>query len=87
MLHAFERRGDELELEKIISYALKLDTATTAKRLGWVLEQRGVELGRLQPLAALRVKDYRKLDPSGPRKGSYNSRWMIQENLPGRASL
>lgn len=86
VLHAFEIRGDELELKKIIGYALKLDAAT-AKRLGWVLEQQGVEPGRLQSLAELPVKDYRKLDPSGPRKGPCNGRWMVQENLPGKISL
>ena len=86
VLHAFEIRGDKLELETIIGYALKLDTAT-AKRLGWVLEQQAVEPARLQPLAELPVKDYRKLDPSGPQKGPCNGRWMIQENLPGKVSL
>lgn len=24
------------------------------------------------------------LDPTGPRKGPTNARWMIQENLPGK---
>jgi len=86
VLHAFEIRGDELELKRIIGYALKLDSST-AKRLGWVLEQRGVEPERLQPLAELPVKDYRKLDPTGPRKGPCNGRWMIQDNLPGKTNL
>ena len=36
-------------------------------------------------LAALPIKGHRKLDPTGPRKGAYNNRWMLQENLPGMA--
>ena len=67
----------------IIEYALRLDAAT-AKRLGWVLEQQGVDPSKLERLAALPIKGYRKLDPTGPRKGPCNTRWMIQENLPGK---
>ncbi len=83
VLHAFEARGTDLELQRIIEYALKLDAAT-AKRLGWVLEQQGVDLSKLERLAALPIKGYRKLDPTGPRKGPTDARWMIQENLPGK---
>ncbi len=83
VLHAFEVRGADLNLPRIIEYALKLDAAT-AKRLGWVLERQGVDLSKLEPLAALPIKGYRKLDPTGPRKGPCNRAWMIQENPPGR---
>lgn len=84
VLHAFEARGTDLDLQRIIEYALKLDAATV-KRLGWVLEHLGVDLSKLERLAARPIKGYRKLDPTGPRKGSTNARWMIQENLPGKA--
>jgi len=83
VVHAFEARGADLELQRIIEYALKLDAAT-AKRLGWVLEHQGVGPSKLERLAALPIKGYRKLDPTGPRKGPTNARWMIQENLPGK---
>ena len=83
VLHAFEARGDDLNLQRIIVYALKLDAAT-AKRLGWVLEHQGVEPLKLERLAALPIKGYRTLDPTGPREGPRNRHWMIQENLPGR---
>ena len=82
VLHAFEVLGTGLDLPRIIEYALKLDAAT-AKRLGWVLEHQGVGRPKLERLAALPIKGYRKLDPTGPRRGSTNPRWMIQENLPG----
>jgi len=83
VLHAFEVRGADLNLQRIIEYALKLDAAT-AKRLGWVLAQQGVDPSKIERLAALPIKGYRKLDPTGPRKGPCNTRWMIQENLPGK---
>jgi predicted transcriptional regulator of viral defense system len=83
VLHAFEVRRDALDVERIILYACKLDTAT-AKRLGWVLQLQGIDPALLNPLVNLPIKGYRKLDPTGPRKGPYNRRWMIQENLPGK---
>jgi len=76
-------RGTDLNIQRIIEYALKLDAAT-AKRLGWVLEHQGVDPSKLERPAALPIKGYRKLDPTGPRKGPCNTRWMIQENLPGK---
>ncbi len=83
VLHAFEVIGDDLHLQRIIEYACKLDAAT-AKRLGWVLEYQGIDLAFLDPLLELPIKGIRKLDPTGPRKGPYSRRWMIQENLPGK---
>lgn len=85
VLHAFQVRGAHLNLERIIEYALKLDAAT-AKRLGWVLEHQGIDSSELEQLAAVPIKGYRKLDPTGPRKGPCNRRWMIQENLPGKVN-
>ena len=82
VLHAFELRAPKLDLERIISYALKLDAAT-AKRLGWILERQGIATARLEPLRAVPIKGYRLLDPSGPHRGPYNARWRIQLNLSG----
>jgi predicted transcriptional regulator of viral defense system len=83
VLHAFKTRGEQLDVERIIRYALKLDAAT-AKRLGWVLEQMGFAGETLDALLAVPIKGYRCLDPTGPRRGSCNRRWMIQENSPGK---
>jgi predicted transcriptional regulator of viral defense system len=83
VLHAFEVRGKHLDVERIVQYACQLDTAT-AKRLGWVLQLQGIDPARLDPLLKLPIEGYRKLDPTGPRKGPYNRHWMIQENLPGK---
>lgn len=83
VLHAFEVWRDRLRIDRIIDYALQLDGAV-CKRLGWVLENQGIQSERLEHLEQLAIKGYRKLDPTGPRVGPPNRRWMIQENLPGR---
>ena len=84
VLHAFEARGAKLDLNRIMDHALRLD-ATTAKRLGWVLEKQGIAPAALERLQQVRIKGYGKLDPTGPRQGPCNRRWMIQENLPGKS--
>jgi predicted transcriptional regulator of viral defense system len=83
ILYAFEQYTSKLNLEKIIRYALKLDTATI-KRLGWILEQQRIALAKLTVLQKIPIKGYRLLDPTGPHKGKCNPYWMIQENLPGK---
>ena len=82
VLHAFELRGKNLDVDRLISYAVKLD-ASTAKRLGWVLEHQGMDPAKLERLRSVPIKGYRGLDPTGPRRGLCDVRWMIQVNLPG----
>ena len=82
VLHAFQVGLDRLDIERIARYATRLGSATV-KRLGWVLEYHGAGSPSIDRLASLPVKGYRMLDPTGPRRGLCNSRWMVQENLPG----
>lgn len=87
VLHASTVRGAQLELKRIIGYALKLDAAT-AKRLGWVLEhQMRIDAAQLETLQAFPIKGYRTLDPTGPRRGTCERRWMIQVNAPVATSV
>ena len=81
VVYAFGEAAPKMDVEKMVVDAPRLGVAV-AKRLGWVLETQGIEGDHLEWLAALTVKGYRKLDASGPGKGGYNGRWMLQENLP-----
>jgi len=85
VLHGFQMAQDRLDLDQIVDYALRLDSAT-AKRLGWVLEHVGLECSRLAALEQVKVTGYSKLDPTGPREGPCNRFWMIQENLSGKVN-
>ena len=81
-LHAFEVGAERVDLERITGYAARIGAATT-KRLGWVLEQLGIEDSIVDNLSCVPSSGYHKLDPSGPDRGTHNRRWMILENLPG----
>ncbi len=63
VLHAFEVRLADLDLDRITDDASRLDGAT-AKRLGWVFEQLGMTSPHLERLLRVPVKGYRVLDPT-----------------------
>ena len=86
VIHAFGEALNQLNVGHIVEYAPRLGPAV-AKRAGWVLEHQSCEAPQLDELAALPIKGHRKLDPTGPRKGAYNNRWMLQENLPGMSGI
>lgn len=77
---AFQARGGDLNLRRIIDYALTSDAATV-KRLGWILETQHWNLKALQPLMDYQVRGFRKLDAQGPQSGAFNRTWMIRENF------
>lgn len=78
VMHAFSQKT--FDLEKIITYTLKLDKAA-AKRLGWVLEKIGYPEKDLKILENVQQKGYIKLVSSLKKNGPYNNRWQVQENL------
>ena len=82
VVYAFGEAASRMDVDRMVVDAPRLGVAV-AKRLGWVLETQGIEGPHLEQLAALPVKGYRKLDANGPGRGTYNGRWMLQENLPG----
>lgn len=80
VLHAFKMGKDKIRIQVIIEYALKLEKSV-AKRLGFILDELGIEKKYLDPLLKLPMKSYCKLDPSGPVKGSYDAKWKIRKNI------
>jgi len=80
-LTTFEEYGDVLDLEMLVSYALRYDMGSVIKRLGWVLDEMGVKAETIRPLQEYEVQTYYLLDPGRPRSGSSDSRWQITNNL------
>lgn len=83
VLGILEEHLDELNLEKLVDYALRYGKASVAKRVGWALERVGASASILEPLAALPMAGTRKLDPTRAGAGKCNTRWMVQDNLRG----
>lgn len=82
-LVTFEEHGDGIDLEKLVGYAIRYDMGSVIKRLGWILNELGVESETLRPLQEYEVQTYYLLDPARPRSGSSDSYWQITNNLIG----
>jgi len=70
-----------LDIKKLIGYAVKYDKKSLAKRLGWALEYFGVPTKQLEPLLEVPINYYCPLDSSAPAIGPCDKKWMIQNNL------
>ncbi len=85
-LAVLEQHHDDLDLAKLVSYAVRFGVAAVAKRLGWALEAVGAEDAVLAPLLAVPVKGVQALDPQRQRRGSVIARWKLVDNLSRQGS-
>ena len=80
--------SQELDLEKLVSYQLKLGNRTAARRLGFWLAK--LDLGANDLLSHLEDRDghsYAPLEPGGPPRGPRDARWRLIVNVPDRQLL
>jgi predicted transcriptional regulator of viral defense system len=80
-LAILDAHHQSLDVQKLVSYAVRLDVAAAAKRLGWALESFGVKERVLAPLLAVPVKMIQPIDPRRQRTGPVIARWRVQDNL------
>lgn len=83
-LDIIESHLHELDVPRLVDYALRYGVTAVAKRVGWALEHAGVAESALAPLRALRATSYSLLDPTRPATGVRRSRWHLRENLGGK---
>lgn len=79
-LSVLERAQGELDIPRLVEYALGYGSVAVAKRLGWSLEATGTGTEALAPLLELEARSYGSLDPGRARRGRYDRRWMIIDN-------
>jgi predicted transcriptional regulator of viral defense system len=79
VLEAFAIAREKFSLEKLISYAKQLGDSAE-RRLGWVLENAGIS-DEMITLLKNNPKGYIKLNASGEKKGKFNKRWRVRENI------
>lgn len=68
----------ELNVGVLVSYASRMGSKSLCSRLGYLLERLDVDAAALQDSASTA---YVKLDPAGPRRGKYNPRWRVLDNV------
>lgn len=75
-------RKDDLDWDKLISYAHRLDNQTAAKRLEYLLDLYNLATGAVRNgLLDLVGPSYALLDPMLPAEGRHLSRWRLRVNL------
>lgn len=80
-LEVLEAHLADIEVERLVRYAVQLKVAAVVKRVGWALERLKVAPSVLEPLRAYPAKEESPLDPGRPTRGRHNSAWRVIENL------
>ena len=81
VVKAIDGAKDDLNIEKLIRYARQMPNAAILNRLGFILEVLGIKAD-IQP-----SKHYVILDPFDKKKGIYNKKWKIIENITPKELL
>ncbi len=71
----------QIEVKKLINYALKMGSKVLLRRLGFLLEEEGLPQNKLTLLKRNLGQGYEKLDPSLPRKNNWNAYWLLDVNI------
>ncbi len=76
-------RRQDIQVSKLVDYALRLKVGAVIRRLGYLLELYELapahEVGRLRNAL---TPTYGPLDPLLPKEGAHLARWRIQVNIP-----
>lgn len=76
--HVYVAIPDDIDVDRLVRYAERLDSGAVAARVGYLLERRAL-LEDAERLARL-VSTYSKLDPSGERTNPID-RWKLYANV------
>lgn len=74
----FKKAYSEINIDKLISYARRVQRKAVIRRLGFMLEQE--QDVRAKKLLKHIGKGYELFDPTLPRKNKFNKRWLLDIN-------
>jgi predicted transcriptional regulator of viral defense system len=75
------RRGD-IDVQRLVDYALRLDVGAVIRRLGFLLETSNIDApADLERLRSRLTATYHLLDPTLPLEGRRLARWRIRINV------
>ncbi|MBW1790415.1 MAG: type IV toxin-antitoxin system AbiEi family antitoxin domain-containing protein [Deltaproteobacteria bacterium] len=78
----FWMRREDIDVKKLMEYALVMDIGAVYRRLGYLLELFGTEeTGQLDLLRRKITSFYVLLDPMLPPEGKFIARWRLQLNV------
>lgn len=72
---------DKIKYDTLLEYAKRFGSQAVIKRLGFLLELLEIQNNIIDELQKLKTASYIALDTELPKKGIYNKRWSILQNL------
>jgi len=78
---AIHKSKDKIDYPKLLDYAKRFNSQAVIKRLGFLLELLEIQTNIIDELQKLKTASYIALDTELPKKGTYNKRWSILQNL------
>jgi predicted transcriptional regulator of viral defense system len=84
VIEILENSLGQIKIDRLVEYAIRYNTGSVIKRLGWTLEQLGTPEQELERLQSYPVGRYYPLDPSHDEGAPKNIRWHVLENLGRR---
>jgi predicted transcriptional regulator of viral defense system len=78
----FWMRRSDVDIEKLVGYALRLDVGAVIRRLGFLLETSSVDAPQqIERLQRKLTATYHLLDPTLPAEGRRVARWRLRLNV------
>jgi len=75
-----EKYIDELDKNKLVEYAIMVESNAVLRRLGFILELTGCKEGLLDKIRREIGRGYELLDPSLDKKNNLNKKWLLDVN-------
>jgi predicted transcriptional regulator of viral defense system len=80
-LDLLETTLPQIEVERLVGYALQYQVGAVIKRLGWCLETLGISGDLLGLLQQVPMNNVSLLDPRMPACATVNDHWQVNENI------
>jgi len=84
-LAILSEHGDDLDLDRLIGYALRFASKAVSARLGWCIEKVGLNAPGLEELRSGAGPGLQLLDPTRVARGHRDGRWFVLDNVTPRA--
>ena len=79
IINSLEAGWKEIDANKLINYAYKVESKIVLRRLGFILDKLNYKKG-LKKIRENIGKGYELLDPSLKRKNNLNKKWLLDVN-------
>ena len=78
---AIFKSKEKIDYDRLLEYCIQFNAQSVIKRLGFLLELLNINTPIIEKLLQLKTKSIIPLEPSYEKKGKFNSKWSIRQNI------